>query len=75
MSAGTVKRFLGPNLYTFIHSFVRPEEPRVIAEGAHMHESVVRRMEQDPTPVNLPTTFATVPMPVPPHAKDTAEAG
>jgi hypothetical protein len=42
-----------------------------------MHESVVRRMEQDPTyrPVNLPTTFATVPMLVPPHPEDTVEAG
>jgi hypothetical protein len=49
----------------------------VVPERTHMHESVVRRMEQDPTyrPVNLPTTFATVPMLVPPHPEDTVEAG
>jgi uncharacterized protein (DUF2235 family) len=43
-------------------------EPRVIPEGAHVHESVVRRMavEPDYRPVNMPKDFVTVPMPVPP---------
>ena len=44
-------------------------EPRLIPEGAHVHESVVKRMavEPDYRPVNLPKTYETVPMPVPPH--------
>ena len=48
-----------------------------IPEGAHVHEKKKKRMELDPTyrPVNLPATFATVPMPVPPHADGTVETG
>ena len=43
-------------------------EPRLIPEGAHVHESVVKRMEADASyrPVNLPKAFVTVPMPVEP---------
>ncbi|MBR0793305.1 DUF2235 domain-containing protein [Bradyrhizobium manausense] len=43
-------------------------EPRVIPEGAHVHESVLKRMavEPDYRPVNMPKDFVTVPMPVPP---------
>ena len=66
-----------PERKAFLGFYIPDCEPRVIPEGAHVHESVVQRMEQDPTyrPVNLPTTFATVPMPVPPHAEGTVEAG
>ncbi|OAF13485.1 hypothetical protein AYJ54_05735 [Bradyrhizobium centrolobii] len=50
-------------------------EPRVIPEGAHVHESVVKRMAALPgyRPVNLPTEFVTVPMPTPPHAEGAGE--
>jgi uncharacterized protein (DUF2235 family) len=66
-----------PERKAFLGFYIPDCEPRVIPEGAHVHVSVVQRMEQDPTyrPVNLPTTFATVPMPVPPHAEGTVEAG
>lgn len=45
-------------------------EPRVIPDGAHVHESVVKRMDVDANyrPVNLPARYETVPMPVPPAA-------
>jgi uncharacterized protein (DUF2235 family) len=66
-----------PERKAIVGFYIPDCEPRVIREGAHMHESVVQRMGQDPTyrPVNLPTTFTTVPMPVPPHAEGTVEAG
>jgi uncharacterized protein (DUF2235 family) len=66
-----------PARKAFLGLYIPDCEPRVIPEGAHVHESVVQRMELDPTyrPVNLPATFATVPMPVPPHADGTVEAG
>ncbi|OAF17188.1 DUF2235 domain-containing protein [Bradyrhizobium neotropicale] len=50
-------------------------EPRVIPEGAHVHESVMKRMEAEATyrPVNLPKEFVTVPMPTPPHAEMAGE--
>lgn len=49
-------------------------EPRVIPEGAHLHESVVKRMavEADYRPVNLPKDYVTVKMPEPPHAAEGA---
>jgi uncharacterized protein (DUF2235 family) len=48
--------------------YIPNAEPRLIPEGALIHESVVQRMEaiNDYRPVNLPPNFATVPMPVPP---------
>ena len=45
--------------------YIPDGEPRLIPDGAHLHESVVRRMA-GPTgyrPVNLPKDFVTVPMP------------
>jgi uncharacterized protein (DUF2235 family) len=64
-----------PERKAFLNFYIPDCEPRVIPKGAHVHESVVQRMRQDPTyrPV-LPTTFAAVPMPVP-HAERTVEAG
>jgi hypothetical protein len=51
-------------------------EPRVIPEGAHVHESVVQRMAAIPDykPVNLPKEFVTVPMPVGPETVAGVEA-
>lgn len=51
-------------------------EPRVIPEGAHVHESVLKRMavEPDYRPVNMPKDYVTVPMPVGPgHAEAAGE--
>ena len=43
----------------------------MIPEGAHVHESVLKRMAVEPgyRPVNLPKDYVTVPMPVRPHAE------
>jgi len=66
-----------PERKVFLGFYIPDCEPRVIPEGAHVHESVVQRMEQDPAyrPVNLPKLLVTVPMPVPPHAVSTLEPG
>ena len=47
-------------------------EPRMIPEGAIIHESVLKRMDaqSDYRPVNLPLKFETEPMPVAVEAKD-----
>jgi uncharacterized protein (DUF2235 family) len=44
--------------------YIPDAEPRVIPEGAFIHESVLMRMEKelDYRPVNLPRKFETVPM-------------
>ncbi|TCU65102.1 uncharacterized protein (DUF2235 family) [Bradyrhizobium sp. R2.2-H] len=49
-------------------------EPRVIPEGAHVHESVLKRMavEPDYRPVNMPKDYVTVPMPAEPGQAETA---
>jgi hypothetical protein len=49
--------------------YIPDAEPRLIPEGAFIHESVVKRMQAVPDykPVNLPLKFATVPMPVEPE--------
>jgi uncharacterized protein (DUF2235 family) len=54
--------------------YIPDSEPRVIPEGAHVHESVVKRMavEPDYRPVNLPKQYVTVPMPVRPAEVDPA---
>ncbi|RQH07644.1 DUF2235 domain-containing protein [Bradyrhizobium sp. RP6] len=52
-------------------------EPRVIPEGAHVHESVLKRMavEPDYRPVNMPKDYVTVPMPAEPgHAEAAGES-
>lgn len=50
--------------------YIPDAEPRVIPEGAHVHESVLKRMavEPDYRPVNMPKDYVTVPMPVEPGA-------
>jgi uncharacterized protein (DUF2235 family) len=57
--------------------YIPDAEPRPIPEGAFIHESVTRRMDaiRDYRPVNLPTRFETVPMPVPPVHASAEEAG
>ncbi|WP_407177486.1 DUF2235 domain-containing protein [Bradyrhizobium sp. STM 3562] len=49
--------------------YIPDAEPRLIPEGAFIHESVLRRMEALPDykPVNLPLKYETVPMPVGPE--------
>lgn len=51
-------------------------EPRLIPEGAHVHESVLKRMAIEPEyrPVNMPKDYVTVPMPVGPGSGVEAEA-
>ncbi|WP_024516645.1 DUF2235 domain-containing protein [Bradyrhizobium sp. Tv2a-2] len=49
--------------------YIPAAEPRLIPEGAFIHESVLKRMDAvaNYRPVNLPRTFETVPMPVGPE--------
>ena len=49
--------------------YIPDGEPRLIPEGASVHESVVKRMDAlaNYRPVNLPARFETVPMPTPPE--------
>lgn len=51
-------------------------EPRVIPEGAHVHESVLKRMAAEPEyrPLNMPKDYVTVPMPGGPGSGVEAEA-
>ncbi|MEY9364235.1 uncharacterized protein (DUF2235 family) [Bradyrhizobium yuanmingense] len=57
-----------PERKVYFGFYIPDGEPRLIAEGAHVHESVLKRMavEPDYRPVNLPKDYVTVPMPVPP---------
>lgn len=60
----------------FLGLYIPDCEPRVIPDGAHVHESVLKRMEVDANyrPVNLPARYETVPMPVgPQHAEEADE--
>ncbi|QDW41578.1 DUF2235 domain-containing protein [Bradyrhizobium sp. KBS0727] len=68
-----------PDRQTHFGFYIPDGEPRPIPEGALVHESVTKRMDaiRAYRPVNLPTRFETVPMPVPPvhaSADDGAEA-
>lgn len=69
-----------PARQVYFGRYIPDAEPRPIPEGAFIHESVTKRMDaiRDYRPVNLPTKFETVPMPVPPahaSADDEAEDG
>jgi uncharacterized protein (DUF2235 family) len=50
--------------------YIPDSEPRPIPEGAHVHESVVKRMHAvaDYKPVNLPAAYEIVAMPLSPEA-------
>jgi uncharacterized protein (DUF2235 family) len=53
---------------SFLGRYIPGAEPRVIPKEAFIHESVVRRMEAVPDykPVNLPSRYQTIPIPVEP---------
>jgi uncharacterized protein (DUF2235 family) len=55
-----------PKRKSYLGFYIPDAEPRLIPDGAFIHESVVKRMEQMPyyKPINLPAKFTTVPMPV-----------
>lgn len=55
-----------PERKVFFGFYIPDCEPRVIPEGAHVHESVLKRMGSEPDyrPVNMPKDYLTVPMPV-----------
>ncbi|QQO18516.1 DUF2235 domain-containing protein [Bradyrhizobium diazoefficiens] len=57
-----------PERKVFFGFYIPDGEPRIIPEGAHVHESVLKRMGSEPDyrPVNMPKDYLTVPMPVPP---------
>jgi uncharacterized protein (DUF2235 family) len=61
-----------PERKVFLGFYIPDCEPRVIPEGAHVHESVLKRMATMPDyrPVNMPKEFVTVPMPVRPGAEE-----
>ncbi|MCP3462488.1 DUF2235 domain-containing protein [Bradyrhizobium sp. CCGUVB23] len=65
-----------PERQVYFGFYIPDCEPRLIPEGAHVHESVVKRMVDVPEyrPVNLPKDFVTVPMPVGPEKPTTVEA-
>ncbi|MBR1155070.1 DUF2235 domain-containing protein [Bradyrhizobium sp. JYMT SZCCT0428] len=55
-----------PKRQVYFGFYIPDAEPRVIREGAVVHESVVKRMAEvkDYRPVNLPEKYETWPMPV-----------
>ncbi len=57
-----------PERETHLGFYIPDCEPRLIPDGALIHESVVKRMDAGLgySPVNLPLKFDTVPMPEPP---------
>ena len=57
--------------------YIPDAEPRLIPEGAIIHESAIERMNAMPSyrPVNMPAKYETFPMPVPPgHGASAEEA-
>ena len=65
-----------PARQTYLGYYIPDAEPRLIPDGAIIHESAVLRMEAMPSyrPVNLPKHFEKFPMPTPPaHASAEAE--
>jgi uncharacterized protein (DUF2235 family) len=65
-----------PARQTYFGYYIPDAEPRLIPDGAIIHESAVLRMEAMPSyrPVNLPKQYEKFPMPMPPaHASAEAE--
>lgn len=58
-----------PERKSFLGFYIPDGEPRVIPEGAIIHESTIRRMNElsNYRPINLPKTFGTFPLPIPPR--------
>jgi uncharacterized protein (DUF2235 family) len=52
--------------------YIPDAEPRLIPEGAFIHESVIRRMDslRDYRPINFPREHRTVPLPDPPRGDE-----
>jgi uncharacterized protein (DUF2235 family) len=61
-----------PERRSVLGHYIPCAEPRLIPEGAVIHESVVRRMEarRDYRPVNLPREYKIFDMPAPPPAHE-----
>jgi uncharacterized protein (DUF2235 family) len=60
-----------PARQTYLGYYIPDAEPRLIPDGAIIHESALQRMDAMPSyrPVNLPKHFEKYPMPTPPvHA-------
>ncbi|MET3359345.1 MULTISPECIES: DUF2235 domain-containing protein [Bradyrhizobium] len=57
-----------PERRSLLGFYVPDCEPRVIPEGAILHESAIRRMNELPSyrPVNVPHTYGTFPLSLPP---------
>ena len=55
--------------------YIPDAEPRLIPEGAIIHESAIERMNAMPSyrPVNMPAKYETFPMPAPPAHGASAE--
>jgi uncharacterized protein (DUF2235 family) len=66
--AGKYKEW--PERQVYLGFYIPDCEPRVIPENAHVHGSVVERMQAVPAykPVNLPKAYQVVAMPTPPEA-------
>jgi len=65
-----------PARKTYFGWYIPDAEPRLIPDGAIIHESALERMDAMPSyrPVNLPRQYEKFPMPVPPaHASAEAE--
>jgi hypothetical protein len=67
---------------SFLGHYIPDVEPRLIPDGAFVHESVVKRMQAVPNyrPINIPARYQVIPMPTghqqggvdPPEAPGTA---
>lgn len=64
-----------PKRQSLFGFYIPDAEPRLIPEGAVIHESVVKRMEAvaDYRPINVPTQYKTFPMPEAPAEMVPAE--
>jgi uncharacterized protein (DUF2235 family) len=65
-----------PERKTYCGFYIPNAEPRLIPEGAVIHESALRRMEavKDYRPINLPKEYKTFPMPEAPTEQAPHEA-
>ena len=63
-----------PARQSYFGFYIPDGEPRLIPEGAVIHESALQRMKEIPEyhPVNLPKVYDTFPMPVKPASMSTA---
>jgi len=64
-----------PDRKVALGCYIPDREPRPIPDGAHVHESVLKRMHAYPDykPVNLPANYQLVPLPLPPVADAPSE--